>query len=58
MKDPLVVSLEARCYTHKQALELESMLTDLISNNDLAGELVSEAHISYTSKEELEALKH
>ena len=57
MKDPLVVKLEAKCHTHKQALELESILSDLISNNDLAGELVSECHISYTSKEELDKLE-
>ena len=47
-RDPkLIIKLEARCHTYEDALKLQSMLADLVSNNDLAGEYIEECSIFY-----------
>jgi len=54
-KDPrLMVKLEARCHTYKDALKLQSILSDLVSNNDLAGEHIEECEILYVNPLELD----
>ena len=51
MKNPLMVTLEAECHTYEDALELQSMLTDFITNEKLAGEHISYAEIDYVEPE-------
>ena len=47
-RDPkLIVKLEARCHTYSDALKLQAMLSDFISNDQLAGEHISECEIFY-----------
>ena len=53
MNNPKTVILEADCHSHDDALKLQSILTDLIMNNDLAGEHVDQALIRYVSKDDL-----
>ena len=46
-----MVTLEAECHTYEDALELQSMLTDFITNEKLAGEHISYAEIDYVEPE-------
>jgi len=49
-RDPrLIVKLEARCHTYEDALKLQSMLADFVSNNELAGEHIDECEILYVN---------
>lgn len=43
----LIVKLEARCYTWADALKLQDMLGDIVSNNELAGEFIEESSIHF-----------
>ena len=54
-RDPkLIVKLEARCHTYSDALKLQAMLSDFVSNNELAGEHISECEIFYVVPLEIE----
>ena len=54
-RDPkLIVKLEARCHTYSDALKLQAMLSDFISNDQLAGEHISECEIFYVMPLEIE----
>ena len=47
-RDPkLIVKLEARCHSYEDALKLQSMLSDFVSCNQLAGEHIDECEILY-----------
>ena len=47
-RDPkLIVKLEARCHTYEDALKLQAMLSDFVSNDLLAGEHIEECEIHY-----------
>ena len=54
-QDPkLIVKLEARCHTYEDALKLQAMLSDFVSNNELAGEHIDECEILYVMPLETE----
>ena len=54
-RDPkLIVKLEARCHTYEDALKLQAMLSDFVSNNELAGEHIDECEILYVMPLEIE----
>ena len=53
MKNPLKVTLEAECHTYEDALQLQAMLTDFVTNEKLAGEHISYAEIDYVEPKKL-----
>ena len=56
-RDPkLIVKLEARCHTYEDALKLQAMLSDFVSNNELAGEHIDECEILYVMPLECEEI--
>jgi len=49
-RDPrLTVKLEAICHTYEDALKLQAMLSDFVSNNELAGEHIVQCEIHYVN---------
>ena len=56
MKNPLKVTLEAECHTYKDALALQSMLTDVVAKEEFAGEYISYAEIDYVEPENVETM--
>ena len=56
-RDPkLIVTLKARCHTYSDALKLQAMLSDFVSNNELAGEHIDECEILYVMPLESEEI--
>lgn len=54
-RDPkLIVKLEARCHSYEDALKLQSMLSDFVSCNELAGEHIDECEIFYVMPLEMD----
>ena len=54
-RDPkLIVRLEARCHSYEDALRLQAMLSDFVSNDLLAGEHIEECEIHYVMPLEIE----
>jgi len=43
------VKLEARCHTYEDALKLQAILSDLVSDSELAGQHIDECEILYVN---------
>ena len=54
MRNPLLVTLEAHCKTYADALKLQAMISDFITNEELAGEHIQYAEIHYVDPQDIE----